>query len=59
MLAVHTADSDSPRAEEEYLAGILQSHPSVLRQWRFRLQMIKSMAPDFVEEIENRIEEDA
>lgn len=58
VLAIHTAEDDSPRVEEDYLLDIFNSNPSVQRHWQKRKHLIQPMAPQFVIDVENRLERD-
>lgn len=55
IIGHYTAEDGSPRAEIDYLVGVLQDNPGVHREWQNQAHLVEQMAPDLVEIINKRL----
>ena len=55
ILGHYTAEQDSPRAEIDYLVGVLKDNPSVTRVRKDLDHLVSQMAPDLVKVINDRL----
>jgi len=59
VLDVYTVEEGAPHAEHEYLVKILNTNPSVKRQWKKQRSMMIEMIPEYVAEIDEALGRDA